>query len=1194
MARPRLPVAAVATRGMSRVLKVALSHDRPSPTHPTASAIRNNGLAKIVAMAKHLKTNPYFVLMTRRLLEEVDGQRVFRGAPTLVQPSLDLVNDPYAFGLPADALGFNDLIVLVDRDYYVDMNEIFLLGHPVAIFTFDPIYPCFRSNEYEYSFDATGQVIGSVMGGRDWRHYLWDYPDDMLHVSRRSVLSVFKVLRYRVSDDRSVILFYPVGSSFCITPTELKRRNPVHGNALVSVHRNTTYVSTIGAHEYVSLRSAVWEALVGSVRSRSTINSISTVTMADIERILDAHESADDKVTTAFLWNVLKSLDFTDLKVTLSTSPSDFNISRSTIPERVTGFAHLDSNGDGEPEDNTTGMTPLGSPLIEAGAVPERSVQNTVTAIEQRCILPQEKADKATETIDDRFYNYVEEFVDQLTCGVTLKPVDDEEVARRMSRPNQRAEQAEASTQPLGASSSVRQFQKSEAYTNVNDPRNITTEKGIRKQEFCKYTYPVAEMLKTKEWYAFGRSCPEVAARVTSLCTWALLMGIPITLTDFNRFDGTVSAFARYFIARVYQRLYPNDDFLEGMLEQCHGRWVLTSEAVKYFSGYSQLSGDNNTSIMGTLFNAFTQFCAFRDLGKSAEEAMKALGVYGGDDGFTPIDDPLLLQRVCAELGLSLDLNVVYPPNHPLFGTGEKYVQFLARIYGPGVWYDDQSSCCDFVRTVSKFMQTDSAVPSKPIRLWEKAYAAHLNDRNTPIFGRLCSTIVEIADHIMKRKPFEAASLEEFFMKYGRNVNYWGAAAVVSAGYPNGNQGNWIHAYVEACCPELDVHAAQDQMDRVCSDALEAALKMEPKGKSKKELKLLLAEAFAPLCNLPPLFTRPLTAKAGADVLIISTDDTIRIKHDGLPRTPEITDKYVPDVRPNMVEAYQITGAIKRGETSLPFSDFQIGARKCMYVATHFVESIKKRYPPSKLGGCQIVYTGAYSPMTAVPIAKYLVSEFSRAYRIHFIDPALQPNKGDLERQRVISELKAIPKINVRGIAYTDALMEEILDGAERDGRRSLVFWLDDAFSNSSPDANSKYMTLKQATLNRFMSKLSFSSVKFREDCQIELAVPRENCLLYHTPRRSEYFSEVGEHRLEVSGTTGIHDYIRIAHSDACVTIDQAVALYALVLVDQTVKAWIPPPPREGARDPKGKDQKWSRRKDKAVVVGKRRNPPEA
>lgn len=1126
-------------KGLVRKLRRLRSADEPSATHPQSSDVRNTAVLQVLGICDHFEWTPYFFLMTRRLLEMRDEWHGIYGAPALYLPELSFVNDAYALAAPADHLpdsGLKTAIVLIDRDYYLDMTEVFMLGLPVILYTFEPSKPCSRNDEMEYTFDNEGYLVGKVSGGREWRHQIWAYPDDMLYVARRNVLRTFKVLRYSCGGGRYIIVFLPLSSTVCFQDRSLVRRRYNFGSALVSVRGKKTYVGHVGGHVCFSLDSEMWEVLVQDIRARSTVDSIPSVSTAQIELVVTSWEpdlgSHEKNAMVNFLFSALKSLDYPAIGVTLSNTAADFSV-RPKPKQRIQSFANLSPDGKGAPAKDTTGMLRVGDPIVSTGGAPERTPENTVGAIDQRCTKPQERAEKYVD-VHPRYYAYVEEFIRVHVGSIVLVPCGDEVVAEHMDRPDQRRDMEAAACERRDVVRNVDQFPKVEAYIRPNDSRNIATEKGWVKYEMANFTYPVADQLKTKPWYAFGRPLSEVEKRVAAICKLAREKGWFILKTDFNRFDGTVHGFLRFFIARLYACYYPDHhDRVQEILTTRYDRVVKTSDGFRYNSGYSQLSGDNNTSIMGTNCNAFVSFSAFRDLGFDPEEAYALLGVYGGDDGLAATPNPDALITCAKELGLSLDLSVVEPPADgitvPTSPAG--YVDFLARVFSPRVWYGSPDNCCDFTRTVSKFWDVDASCRNKFERLWEKSYAMVQNDARTPILGVLAKAITNIGCHIMGQDtPFMAMESPEAFMRaYPHRISYWGSIACTSSGFTNTNEDGWMWDYVQCCHKGCDPHAYMEYLQEICDSSVTAACAHDLSGTvSRKQRLVLLEQYLAPLLNLRPYLVDPPkeVVKEGHHTLIINKDDAYIVRNGENTAVPNVSDipKVIePTVTKGLVEQHAVTSVAVLNPSQAPYASVPPGARKCLYVAARFIQHILSMGHHHGRG-CQIIYTGAYSNYTAVPIARAFAIAFPRAFAFHFFDPAFRVHDNDpgrADKEKVLAELKPIRCVNVRAVAYSDADIEKIVDRAhvikgDKDYYNS-VFWLDDAYANSSPDADLRYMVMKRSTLTRFLPRITFASIKCR-DLKEPFLVSAGKITRYHTPNH-ELFSDVRETRLHVSET---------------------------------------------------------------------------
>jgi hypothetical protein len=156
------------------------------------------------------------------------------------------------------------------------------------------------------------------------------------------------------------------------------------------------------------------------------------------------------------------------------------------------------------------------------------------------------------------------------------------------------------------------------------------------------------------------------------------------------------------------------------------------------------------------------------------------LGIFLGDDGLSPDADPAAFIRAAALMGQKLTAEVVK--------RGDLGVMFLARVYGPDVWFGDTNSCCDLYRQLTKFHVT-SPLPSTvtaEMKLNEKVAAFYLTDRNTPYLGWFCQAYRACVLRTRGRLDSSTSYL-----------NIWNADIPVEDQYPNENNGNWMDAYAK-------------------------------------------------------------------------------------------------------------------------------------------------------------------------------------------------------------------------------------------------------------------------------------------------------------------------------------------------------------------------------------------------------------
>jgi SAM-dependent methyltransferase len=81
-----------------------------------------------------------------------------------------------------------------------------------------------------------------------------------------------------------------------------------------------------------------------------------------------------------------------------------------------------------------------------------------------------------------------------------------------------------------------------------------------------------------------------------------------------------------------------------------------------------------------------------------------------------------------------------------IFRRGEP-VEFLARVYTAAVWSGNPNSTCQIMRTLRQFPVTAKLPENLPqhYKMFIKAFAYSMTDKNTPLVGTLVSTILKLA-----------------------------------------------------------------------------------------------------------------------------------------------------------------------------------------------------------------------------------------------------------------------------------------------------------------------------------------------------------------------------------------------------------------------------------------------------------------
>jgi len=677
--------------------------------------------------------------------------------------------------------GPDDMVALVDVDYYIDMPSFMANNfRPIFLYSFQPSSVSRSTGEYKYTFNQNGTVTYIVSGGATYMHQVWNYDGDSVIVKKYknfgctkilSEVSCFSLERRQVDDDHQIILLAPmakyVGLAAWIADAvldgrELSRLNPVVGKftRLTTNDHDGMRVHTGLASEFVSC--------VVEARHDAELGSIARVGSIDLPLAVVRKYVVDEISSPAILREFHLSMLNHKLNLVSTSVP---RVRRYQIVKDLSAY-----NPDAKPS-----LVPFMNPIVDGAFAPDMCDANDERSIKTRINDVRDNT-QLSKFLIDIVDEFVELFVDGNTMSLT--PVELDEVYERQNSPQQRRILAESDNFEK-QDRLVKSFMKREAYANVTDPRNISTINGADKRDYSTYMYALGDYIKRFEWYAFGKTPLEIASRVADIATASK---IGITETDFSRMDGRVGEVLRHLEKTLIMKLFGkrfHNELLELMRGQTNLRGV-TRHGIKYDSGLSRLSGSPETSVFNTIANAFVAFLTFRKTKVQNRyvnkfEAWNRLGIYGGDDGLTADVDDGLYATAAAMVGQHLTSETKH--------RGASGVKFLARLYGPEVWFGDMNSTCDIPRTLSKF-HTTVALPksvSDEEKLVDKAYALSLTDSNTPIVGPYVTRVMS------KRPPnFK-------FRNYGRK---WQFEQDVSKQYPN-EYSDWMMDYAQKALPEF-------------------------------------------------------------------------------------------------------------------------------------------------------------------------------------------------------------------------------------------------------------------------------------------------------------------------------------------------------------------------------------------------------
>jgi hypothetical protein len=753
-------------RGQFNELPLISQKSPKNHTHGDAAADRSGASTFIDQFAALTGLTAYFVQQSSS--DQRKGRQGSRG----YYWSKDLTVTSKSFNLPE-----NPLFSLVDVDQYLDMPSTLASQFvPTLLYTFQPSQVARSNSNYSYTFNGNNEVDYKVSGGGHYTHEVWNYGTD--HVLLTNTIfgvpyraAAFLVDRRSSSKDHELILLTPVKKwrgPFAILASylygkPLTRLKPVQGDFLrlelqshEGIQRSTGRVGCFAQ----ALISAQADDTIAAINRTSKMD----LTMPQVLQFVDG-----DKEAAACL------LEYHRTQVTAK--PDVIYPVKESI--RTYQFEPLNYEPSVKPM-----LVPFMSPFLYEAYVPANTESSERHCVKGRILDVRSKTLELTPFLS----KVMHEFLDlMMPIPHKLHPVDDDYVYDKQHKPSQRRilEQSETVVEPQR---NIQMFMKKEAYGEIKDPRPISQINGTDKREYSKFIYPLSEYIKTLPWYAFGKTPLETAHRVAEV----VLKALWATNSDFSKFDGHVSNLVRHFEKLLFLRAYGIQ--YHPKIFDLHGSQfnlsVFSRLGIKYFLGTARASGSPETATFNSLFNAFVAYLGFR-LDKSDGSfcdpmtAYSNLGIYGGDDGLTADIDPKTYVRAAAMLGQVLTVETV--------SRGQFGIKFLARVYGPDVWFGDVDSCCDLPRQLAKFHTTVSLETkvSPEIKLMEKCRSFYLTDENTPIIGEFVVTAIEVYGGIPERRE-ETRSMEA-----------WASDVPKTEQYPNSRSG-WMMDYLEKSIPNFD------------------------------------------------------------------------------------------------------------------------------------------------------------------------------------------------------------------------------------------------------------------------------------------------------------------------------------------------------------------------------------------------------
>jgi hypothetical protein len=680
--------------------------------------------------------------------------------------------------------GPGDLIAIVDVDYYINMPELLSSNYsPVLMYTFIPDDICAVRKEYSYTF-RDGQIEYLVSGGGKYNHRIWDYGCDSILVDYNNTLTTYLVDKKRVADDHYLVLLTPTArwkakwyshplayrlARRDLDGQRLRYLNPCLGDGLCvmdirSEANHSVSISIEGSFSAATVPRITFDAMIATSRTLKR-----GIELAQSESFIPAdadHSKEQRKLIAAYL-TLYGRRELQDKHFTVF-----------PVEEGIKRYQYGVYEPDAKPS-----LVAYMRPIVDGAFAPDKTIGNERRMIEKRITnLAKEPAD-----ITPFMLTVIREFVERLIpTPHLLSPASIETVFDNQPRPSQQSILRRAMGNGPYVKNVVQSFMKAECYAKPSDPRPISTMQGNEKVDYSSVIYPLADHIKKFAWYAFGRTPRSIAERVASICGRSK----SVSNTDFSRFDGHKDNTARLLEESILRRAFhpTYHSFVLDAHLRSYGLQAYSAFGIKYDTKFAQNSGSPDTSLFNTVLNAFIAYLAKRmekdenGVFKSPNVAWNEVNetcIFGGDDGLAG-DPPTTYEKAASLLNHDLKIEII--------PRDECGVSFLARRYGPQVWYGDINSCCDIKRQLSKFHATTPrpGVPDARILL-EKSHSYWLTDANTPWIGELVSAIEKC----------------DFARGITRSPVRWTDQFDRSDQYPN-EEATWMYGYAIESLPNFN------------------------------------------------------------------------------------------------------------------------------------------------------------------------------------------------------------------------------------------------------------------------------------------------------------------------------------------------------------------------------------------------------
>ncbi|UTQ50832.1 MAG: nodavirus polyprotein (domains: methyltransferase, RdRP) [Koper noda-like virus 4] len=721
-------------------------------SHPVSAAERTAVEHALKMQAKNHGYEPYLVSMSSR--DQTDGSLGIRQF---------YWDKDLKCTYQRDAIPDNACIIMIDVDYYVDINDWLIYNKPILIYTVAPKYTTYRGSDFYYNIEDN-KINYVVNGsGTPYSHEIWDYDRDSCSIlNHMGELTTFQIEQQALNGK--------VLGKKIIKITPLRKVHKLFTDLKPQPIKRKTYTFGEECPNRIISPSLLWN----SIEKPNTCNII-------IDPVIDHVSISDNPGITSINMNLSTFEALTcdkyqvgTIELTLKDNFKKQNPTIEKVPtfgleakilhkllQRVfkykfnhttTSKLHIiqptySALGPlNNIEDKLSGQVITMQLATHSSLVPINNINNSNASIKGRL------TDQRNTTIPPPHYGrYANEFVDYIVGPYKNRGTrcTIEEVLQKQNKPMQKARSELAkpslTSQPTSGLSTMI---KIEPMQSVNHPRNITTFKAPLTIIMSTLTYGFKkECLIDKPWYGPCKPPSEVVTMLQEIVRNGCIE------TDYTRFDGTISEWLQKNIVKAMYSRWASDEDRQVFFHcwnQVFKQIGITAFGELYDSYYGTRSGSPTTTDGNTAINAFIVYVALRELGCTHEQAIALLGIYAGDDGISRLIPGLSskLEEVAIKFGLKLK-SIERTP-------GEEFC-YLGRIF-PNI-LQTTTSYQDLERTLPKLHISINKQVTRDVAAANKALGYQTTDALTPIVGVWCETVLD------KCKPDRNKMLAEEIFK---------------------------------------------------------------------------------------------------------------------------------------------------------------------------------------------------------------------------------------------------------------------------------------------------------------------------------------------------------------------------------------------------------------------------------------------